>query len=156
MSKTYYVSQTEDYYIIYTRADELNIFADKIGKPLNEIEGIGDVYVSNNEIIQTDLECVPLHELLPLLHTIKTMHLYQFETQTISRDKMTDDPILKLSQRLSDLDIANRRKKKALRQADKDLKFLRNTLEGTQRENEYMKALFKLNAQRMEPEIREK
>lgn len=132
MTKTYYVSQTEDYYIIYTEADALNIFADKIGKPLNEIEGIGDVFVSNNEIIQVDLECVPFYELMPLLYTVNTMHLYQFKTQTISRDKMTDDPILKLRQRLSDLDIANRRKKKALRQADKDLKFLRRALEDAQ------------------------
>lgn len=132
MTKVYHVSQTEGYYIIYSKYEAVKIFSDETGTPRDEIEEIGEVFVSNNEITQTDLYCVPFHELVPLLYTIKIMHLYQFETKTISRDKMNDDHILKLTQRLSDLDASNRRKKKALRQADKDLKFLRRALEDAQ------------------------
>lgn len=139
MAKTYYVSQTEDYYIIYKNDDALNIFIDETRTPREEVETIGEVFVSNNEIVQVDLECTPFHELVPLLYAIKRMHLYQFETKTINRDNMTNDNILKLIQRVSDLDAANRRKKKALRQADKDLKFLRNALSETQKHNEYLK-----------------
>lgn len=144
MTKTYYVSQTEDYYIIYTEADALNIFADEVGTPLKEIEGIGDVFVSNNGITQVDLECVPFRELIELLYTIEKMYIYQIETRTIKRDKMNTSHILKLNERLSDLDTANRRKKKALRQADKDLKFLRKSLDEVQKDKEYLKKEVKL------------
>lgn len=139
MTKTYYVSQTEDYYIIYKDYAAVNIFIDETDTPREEVESIGNVFVSNNEIAQIDLECVAFYEMVPLLYTIKTMHFYQLETKTIRRDKMNADRILKLTQRVSDLDIANRRKKKALRQADKNLKFLRQSLEETQRSNEYLK-----------------
>lgn len=134
MTKTYYVSQTEDYYIIYKDFSNLNVFADKTTTPRDEIDDIGNVYVDNNGNTEISLRGIPLNEMSRVTALVQKAYQKQLSHMTISRDEMKKDRILKLTQRLSDLDISNRRKKKALRQADKDLKFLRNALNETQEE----------------------
>lgn len=148
MTKTYYVSQTEDKYIIYKDLADLNIYIDTEGLTRGEIENIGDVFVSNNEILQIDLDCVPYSEIIGLICAIKTTHLNSLKIKIVERQRAGDEYIFKLAQQLSNLGSANRRKKKALRQADKDLKFLRNALEETQKHNEYLKKEIKLLSER--------
>lgn len=133
MSKTYYVSQTENHYIIYKDFSAPNIFADKTRTPRDEIEDIGNVYVDNNGNAEINLRNIPLDEMTEVTKWVREAHQKQLESMTVRRDKVKNSRILKLTQQVSELDIANRRKKKALRQADKDLKFLRSALEDAQK-----------------------
>lgn len=55
-----------------------------------------------------------------------------------------EEKILKLTQQWANLNEANRRKKKALRQANKDLEFLRKALEEAQETNRYLRSELKL------------
>lgn len=74
--------------------------------------------------------------MLELLFEVPRKNIVLFE---LKEWKPSNSKNLKLSHQLSKLDTSNRRKKKALRQADKDLKFLRNALDEAQEENEELK-----------------
>lgn len=142
MTKTYYVSQTETHYIIYKDFFEVNVFADKTTTPRDEIEDIGNVYVDNNGNVEISLRGIPLNEMSRVTALVQEAYQKQLTHMTIRRDELKNARILKLTQRLSDLDISNRHKKKALRQADKDLKFLRSALDESYQEyNNVLKRL---------------
>lgn len=152
MSKTYYGRQTEDYYIIYKDFFEVNVYADKTATPRDEIDDIGSVYVDNNGNAEISLRGIPLNEMAYLTNLVREAYQKQLMVLTINRDKASFR-ILKMTQQLSDLDIANRRKKKALRQADKDLKFLRKSLDEAQKHNEYLEKEIKLLVKQMETRL---